>query len=156
MMAYYVVLALQEELGLENLQGHALTFSPSPLLMGQPGRVERLDEYTLRISVKGDPYFVGTSGTILLEGMGLERMPVEGEVFDGGLYTVTVERASETGLSSLVFKFDRPLESPEYHFFLTSRYRMAYALDFAPGRPAPPAANRRTAEVEAASISAGD
>lgn len=133
MMAYYVVPAFEEQTGLRDLRGHVLTFSPSPLLMSQPSRVEQIDEYTLRVSVAGEPYFAGASGGVLLQVMGLERMPTEGEVFDGGLYEVTVEQADERGVRALMFRFRRALSSPEYHFFLTSRQRMAYGLVFQGG-----------------------
>lgn len=135
MMAYYVVPALEQDTGLRDLKGHALTFSPNPLLMDQPCRVEALDEYTLRLSIEGDPFFGGMSGRVLLEGMGLDRMPAERETFDAGLYRVTIERADEAGIRELSFRFDKRLDTPEYHFFLTTRQRMAYPLVF--GRAAP-------------------
>ena len=117
--------------------------------MSQPSRVEQIDEYNFRVSVAGEPYFAGTSGRVLLEVMGLEGMPGEGEVFDAGLYEVIVERADETGVRALMFRFRRALSSPEYHFFLTSRQRMAYGLDFHGGgdRPALGAARRHREAV---------
>jgi hypothetical protein len=137
MLAYYVVPALEQETGLHDLHGHVLTFSPSPLLMDQPGRVQRLDDRTLRVSVEGEPYFAGIAGKALIQGMGMEQMPVEGDLYDAGLYTVSVEKAEDGGVRSLLFRFARPLESPDYHFFLTSRQRFAYALDFGTADPAP-------------------
>jgi hypothetical protein len=130
LLAYYAVPAIEQETGQHDLRGHVLTFSPSPLLMDQPGRVERLDDRTLRVSVEGEPYFTGVTGKALIQATGFGRMPVEGDLYEADLYTVAIEEAADGGVKSLLFRFRKPLESPDFHFFLTSRQRLAYALDF--------------------------
>ncbi|UCG32488.1 MAG: hypothetical protein JSU68_12580 [Phycisphaerales bacterium] len=130
LIAYYAVPAIEQEASLHGLNGHVLTFSPSPLLMDQPGRVERLDDRTLRISVEGEPYLAGVTGKALIQATGFDRVPVEGDLYEADLYTVSIEETDDGGVRSLVFRFARPLDSPDFHFFLTSRQRLAYALDF--------------------------
>jgi len=132
MMAYYVVPAYEQETGLRDLKGHALTFSPNPLIMDQPSRAVAIDEHTLRISIEGDSYFSGMTGRVALDIMGIDHVPEVGESFDAGLYRVTVERGDENGIEALLFRFTRPLNSPDFHFFFASRERLAYPLSFEP------------------------
>ncbi len=139
MMAYYVVPAIEEQTGLRELKGHALTFSPSPLLMDESCRVEQVDAHTLRVTAGDTPYFTGTAGMIVLQGIGIELMPRAGDEFDADLYVVRVERASAEGIEELTFRFRRPLSSPDFHFYLTSRVRMAYPLVFGGAGAASPA-----------------
>jgi hypothetical protein len=127
--AYYAVPALRETLGMDELYGHALTFSPDLLVTRTPSRIERVDEDTLRVHAPdGSPYFAGVTGNTLLQVMQLEEAVREGEPIDAGLFTVTPERMDDQGIHVLRYDFVRSLNSPDFHFFLGSPAALAYPL----------------------------
>lgn len=129
-MAYYVIPALEQRVGVRGLHGHVLTFSPSPLLMETPSVVRQIDAHSFSIAVEGDRYFSGTSGRVLSEMMGFKPPFHSGDEWDAGLYRVRIDEADDDGFTRLTVTFARPLADQRFHFFLTSRARMAYPLLF--------------------------
>ncbi|MHC4797641.1 MAG: hypothetical protein ACYTF1_13440, partial [Planctomycetota bacterium] len=116
-VCYYVVPALRAELGIDELHGHALTCAPDLVRMTTPGQVDVLDKHTLRVrSAPDQHYFEGITGRTLLQMMGFEGMPVQGQAIDAGLFSVTPTAVDQQGVGQLVFKFKAPLNSPNYHF----------------------------------------
>jgi hypothetical protein len=129
-VCYYVVPALKAKLGIDELHGHALTCATELVRMMSPSEAEILDEYTLRVrSAADDRYFEGITGRTLLQMMGFEGMPAQGEVIEANLFTVIPTIVDEGGVRELVFKFKAPLNSPNYHFYLGSRHFLAYPLE---------------------------
>ena len=143
-IAYYIVPALKARLGLNELYGHVLTFSPD-LLQTSPNTLEVLNDHRMRIvSPEDSRYFEGITGQMLRGAMQLSGQIEQGQPLDGGLFTVTPTRIDEDGIRELLFEFKKPLDSPEYHFFFGSPRFIAYPLDMAKAvaatrTPTPPA-----------------
>jgi len=111
-----------------DMRCHALTFAPDLTGMETACRIEMPDEYTLRVSLdpaNGPPgstgYFSGLLGRFLLDGMRAPEsdvtLPVRGKLFDA----YVPEWRAEDGAWSVEFRFYRPLDSPEYRFYLATR-----------------------------------
>ena len=129
LLAYCVVPAVEEQTGLD-LHGHALTFSPWVMRMQSPGEVEVLDRHRIRVRApSGSAYLEGVSGRMYLEAMGFDAFPPEGVPIDAGEFTVLPTEVDESGVRELVFSFDRPLDSPDYHFYFGSPQFLGYPLD---------------------------
>lgn len=60
------------------------------------------------------------------------------------LFEVTIAQVAPDGVQELIFDFDKPLDSPEYHFYLGSRQRLACELDMAWPLPANASAGQDT------------
>ncbi len=128
LLAYYAIPALETELGIDNLYGHVLTFSPDLSHMAEPGEVEiRGQTITVR-PPEGRLYFSGIPGATLLQSMGIWPMPKPGDVFKTDPFSVHVREGSAEGLAELEFVFHDPLDAPNHHFFVGSPYFLAYPL----------------------------
>src|SRR4029078_3666087 len=80
MLSYYAVPAIQNMTGYHALHGQILTFSPWLLRMDTPGQVEFVDLHTFRVwAPEGARYFEGIAGLVMLQTMGLTKMPAAGE-----------------------------------------------------------------------------
>lgn len=137
-MAYYAIPAIEAETGVRNLLGHVLTFSPSPLIMENPSTVQQLDAHSFTVAIEDEAYFSGTAGKVLVDAMKLDHPFTPGQEVDAGMYDVRIDAANDEGATKLTFTFERPLSDPTYHFFLTSRARMAYPLRFESASGGPP------------------
>ena len=127
--AYYAVPAIKARLGLEELHGHVLTFSPDLLRMESPGEVEWQDRHRIRIrSGPDNRYLEGVTGQMLLGAMDLTGLTEKGRI-NAGLFAVTPHGIDDQGIRELVFEFNEPLDSPAYHFFYGSPRFAAYPLD---------------------------
>ena len=148
MVAYYAVPALESKLGLHDLHGHALTFTPDLLGMTTPGEIEVLDEYRFRLLCgPGHSYFEGITGNMLLDIMKLRGQMQVGRTIEAGEFTVTPTQIDERGVRELVFAFKRPLNSPDYLFFYGSPQFMAYPLNL--GSPRVPATSESQTHMPA-------
>lgn len=131
LLAYYAVPAIEEQIGVKNLHGHVLTFSPWLLRMESPGQLQVLDARRIRVRAPDTGrYFEGIAGDTLLKAMGFERMPAPGETIrakDSGFTVVPVEADAE-GIRELEFQFDEPISSPRYHFYFGSPQFLAYPI----------------------------
>jgi len=133
LVAYYAVPAIKAQKGLDNLHGHALTFSPNVASMESPSQVDILDRHTLRVrSPDHERYLADLTGQTMIQAMGFDEPPKQDHPIDAGLFTVTPTEVDERGIRELVFTFGKPLNSPDYHFFLSSPQFMAYPLDVSP------------------------
>ena len=129
-LAYYCVPAIRHQLGLRDLRGHVLTFSPDLLGMSSPGEVEVLDRHRLRLRIRGESrYLQGTTGDMLLGAMGMRDDVARGRPVDAGLFTVVPTDVDAHGVRELELVFRAPLDSPHYRFYLGSPKFMAYPLD---------------------------
>ena len=129
LLAYYAVPAIEAETGRKDLQGHMLTFSPDLMKMESPGSVEIIGDRQIRVRAPaGRAYFEGITGAALLEVLGLPA-GVEWQPIDAGIFTVTPTRSGPGGIEELVFTFEKPIDSPEYHFFFGSPQFLAYPLE---------------------------
>jgi hypothetical protein len=128
-LAYYAIPAIQQELGYKNLRGHVLVFSPDLIRMESPSSIDVIDKHRLRVRASEDKrYLSGATGTMLLGVMGIDSNLKEGQVFDAGEFTVTITDLDAAGVREMLFEFSKPLDSPEYHFYLGSPRFMAYEL----------------------------
>lgn len=109
---------------------HVLTYAPDVLRMDRPCRVERLDEYRLRVRVEGKPYYSGALGRYLIEAMRPSGPLKEGDVVRGEGFDATVEAADEQGVWSMIFTFRRPLNDPRYRFYVCTDTDPASLLQF--------------------------
>src|SRR5262249_30322935 len=148
-LAYYAIPALESRLGwnikvpselpsqhstlgsslithdssLKKIHGHVLTFSPWLLRMEKPGSLEVLDERRIRVRAREEArYFEGVTGRTLLQAMGLPSTIAAGTVIRDAAsgFTVTVAQADDRGVRELLFTFERPITSPNYHFLFGS------------------------------------
>jgi len=141
MMAYYAIPAIEQETGARDLRGYVLTFSPELMMMAEPCRVEQIDDRSFSIALERDGYFHGAMGQVLRDIMGRDAFFKTGERIGSDGFEVIIAQASEHGVRKLIFRFDKPLNSPDYHFYLSSRYRVAYPLTWT-GPTTAPATNR--------------
>ncbi len=163
MAALYPSCAVRVEKGLSELYAHALTYAPAILDMEDPAALEILDSHRLRVRApRKSPYHQGMSGRILRSMLNLpelktgdtlradlDRYKVERGGDDtassGDWYTVIIREADDEGIYELEFVFNKPLDSPDYHFYFGSPQFMAYPVDVsrptvAASRPATDAA----------------
>lgn len=128
-LAHEILPAARVGLDRPDLTGTVLTFSPDLLGPHADCRLRRLDVHTLEVSSPARPFFAGRIGrTVLL--IGGRTAPLRtGESFRAADFTATVVRADDSGAAVLRFRFDRPLDSPEYVFLLGTRRRAAAPLD---------------------------
>jgi hypothetical protein len=128
-LSYYAIPSIEQELGYRDLRGHVLVFSPDLIRMESPSAVEFLDRHRLRVRAPADKrYLAGTTGTMLLGVMGIDKNLKQGQQLDGGLFTVTITDMDPEGVRELLFTFREPVDSPNYHFYLGSPQFMAYEL----------------------------
>lgn len=147
MAALYPSCAVRARKGLSELYAHGLTYSPDILIMQAPGVLQVLDRHRLRVRApKESPYLGGMSGRMVRSMLGLPELKT-GDTFKADLdgykvkrrgdnaasagdwYTVIVKDADDEGIRELEFVFNRPLDSPDYHFYFGSPQFMAYPVD---------------------------
>ncbi len=128
MMAYYGIPAIEEQTGTSDLRGYVMTFSPKLLMMEEPCRVDQIDAHTFSVSLDRYGYFAGEMGKVLREGMGRAAFFKPGEQVQADEFEAIVDDVTAEGVRKLTFRFRKPLTSPDYHFYLGSRYRVAYPL----------------------------
>lgn len=118
----YAKLHLKETLGPQGeYDVHALTFAPNLLKVEHPTHLEQLDDRTFRVRLDGGrSYFSGALGRYLIEAMRPTGRLKQGEVVKGELFDVEATQADADGARELTFRFQAPLTSPEYAFYLTT------------------------------------
>lgn len=126
----YTTVALREAWGLEDLEGHILTFAPHPLMMQYPCVVEQVGDRELLVSIDDPGYFSGLSGRMLRDGMRPGSPLATGTLVKGELFDTIVLEGDESGVRKLKFTFAKPLDSPDFYFYLSSPERPAYRLRF--------------------------
>jgi len=126
----YAAVAMREAWGIEDLEGYVLTFAPHPLMMRHPCVIERVGDNELIVSTEPPGYFSGLSGRMLRDGMRPDSPLAAGTIVRGDLFDTTVLAADEHGITKLKFTFRRPLDSDDFHFYLSSPERPAYRLRF--------------------------
>ncbi|HSW47249.1 MAG TPA: hypothetical protein VLM89_16930 [Phycisphaerae bacterium] len=133
MVAYYTVPALETKLGLKNLHGHALTFTPDLLGMPGPGQLEVLDDRRFRVRCcEGHSYFEGITGHMLLDILKLRGQIKTDQPIEAGNFTVTPTDVDDNeGIRELLFEFQQPLDSTTFHFYFGSPRFMAYPVNLA-------------------------
>lgn len=147
MAALYPSCAVRARNGLSELYAHGLTYSPDALIMQAPGELQVLDRHRLRVRApRESPYLGGMGGRVLRSMLGLpelktgdtfradlDRYEVKRDADDavsgGDWYTVVIKEADDEGIRELEFVFNRPLDSPDYHFYFGSPQFMAYPVD---------------------------
>lgn len=110
---------------------HVLTYAPDVLRMDQRFRIERRGERVLSVAVDGRGYFSGYLGRFLLDGMRHGGRFERGEIVRGELFDARVVEADEHGVARIEFVFHKPLDSPEYGFYVASQECPAARLTFA-------------------------
>ncbi len=130
--AWYVVPAYENEKGLHDLHGHALSLAPGLLPIENRSRLTQLDDHTLRLEAFGAEYFSGPEGAMTLQMLNLPRTIDTIQTVEADLYTVTLE-PGQNGARAMTFRFRRPLSDPTYHFFYGSAQQLAYAIEFRAG-----------------------
>ena len=144
----YNAVALREAWDLDELESYVLTFAPHPLEMQYPSIVERTGECELTLSIEPPGYFSGLSGKMLLDGMRPNSPLTTGMVVEGDLFETTILEVDERGVTKLQFSFNRPLDSEDFYFYVSSPERPAYRLRL--DRPAVNGAEVDTALFEQA------
>lgn len=128
-VAYYGACAARIELGLPSLYGHVLMYAPYIIRMEAPAALEVVDSHRLRLTApKERPFLGGDGGRAILKVLDIP-VPRSGDRFSNELYTVVIRDADEQGIRQLEYEFNKPLDSPEYHFFFGSPWFFAYPVD---------------------------
>jgi len=112
---------------------HVLTYSSNVLKMEQRCRIEQLDAHRFSVSIpQGRPYFSGAMGRFLIEAMRGGRRLEQGEVIadEGGLFDVTVKEVDDEGVRKIEFRFQEPLASSKYCFYVTTGGHEAARVHF--------------------------
>jgi hypothetical protein len=129
-LAFYAVTAIEDQTGVDDLQGHALSFATQLTRMEKASEVEIVDEHTIVLRPPaGELYYEGITGRSMLEAMGFFELPEQGVPIEAGLYTVTPTLVEEDAIGELTYRFKKRIDSPDYHFYLGSPYFLAYPLD---------------------------
>jgi len=126
---YYATPAIEQATGCDKLHGYALTIAPSVLRMNQPCRITKLSPTRLSIRLDQGRYFAGALGNLARQLQTTQPALSQGRRISHGPFEVTIAQAGPEGVQELIFEFAKPLASPDYHFFLGSRLRLAGPLD---------------------------
>lgn len=144
----YGAVAMRESWGRDDVEGYVLTFAANPLMMQQTSRVTQTGPRELTVEIDGPGYFSGLSGRMLVDGMRDGRRFVGGERITSAEFDVEIVAlagdgaggSADGGVSVLRFTFPRPLDSPDYFFYVSSPERPARRLRFGSAAPTPEAA----------------
>lgn len=140
LLAYYAVPAIESQTGRSNLQGHVLTFAPDMLAQVESGRAEVIGSHQLKLVAPTDtPFFGGMVGRAAMEVISPSRPPEVGQALPAGPFTITPTRMAPdgAGIEEMILTFEKPLASPDYHFFVGSPQFLAYPLEVLQKRLAP-------------------
>jgi hypothetical protein len=129
----YAPVALREKWGVEDVEGHVLTFAPHPLRMQTRAEIDVLNDYELMVSAPPPGYFAGMAGRMLLQGMRPGKPLEQGDVIPGDEFDTTIVERHDAGVTRLKFSFHQPLNSDAYYFFVSSPQRPAARLRFIAG-----------------------
>jgi hypothetical protein len=130
MAGVYAPAAARETWGKHDVEGCVLTFAPSVLRSQQPCAVNAIGPNELLVSMAAPGYFSGSSGKMLLDLTRRGRPLESGRRISGGEFDALVLDATPAGVTKIKFTFRRPLDSPEYHFYVSSPQRPALPLRF--------------------------
>lgn len=129
----YAAVAMRESWDLDDVEGYVLTYAPHPLVMDQDSLVEPLNDHEFVVRTAAPGYFAGLGGQMLRDGMRPGSPLTAGMTVPGDLFDATVLEGGEAGITALKFSFHRPLNSPDYYFFVGSPDRPAARLRFEDG-----------------------
>lgn len=110
---------------------HVLTFADNVLRSETSPRLIQEDPQTFTIARAGRPWFAGALGRFLIEGMRNGQRFTRGEVLKGPLFTAEIQDVSDEGVREIRFRFDRPLVSEAYVFYVTTPQHAAARVRFA-------------------------
>jgi hypothetical protein len=128
-LAYYTPCAVRNERNLSSLNGHVLMYSPYLTRMEAPATLQVVDSHRLRLSApRNETFLGGDAGKTILSVLKLAT-PKTGATYKNSLYTVNIIDADEQGVREVEYVFDKPLTSPEYHFYFGSPQFLAYPID---------------------------
>lgn len=130
----YVGPCLTEEWGpvARESECHVLTYSPDLVRVDQLCVVEAIDRHTIEVSIVGAPYFSGLLGRFLIEAMRNDGPFQTGQTVTTDAFDVRILEAGASGVRRLSFTFEKPLDSEDYRFYLTTYEAGATRLHFSP------------------------
>jgi hypothetical protein len=114
----------------EAVRAHVLTYAPQPIMPEQRVTIVPRSATSFSLAVEGQPYFSRLLGRFLLEGFGQGRQFRTGEIVTTDRFNVRIVAADAEGVRELEFSFPKPLDSPEYCFYLTTETCGAARLQF--------------------------
>jgi hypothetical protein len=132
----YAPLPMREHYGFQDLHGWVLTLADHHIMMRQPSTVDQINDHELLLATPEPGFFSGIAGQFLLEETRPKNPLREGSAVHTPHFDVTVLEDNPLGYTRLKFSFQKPLNSPDYHFYFSSPQRPAYRLDFNPRPPA--------------------
>lgn len=121
----------------EDVQVHALTFSPQILEMNQRTTLQQIDDRTFSVAIDGEAWFSRLMGRFFLEGFRGPTLFRPGDLVETDEFTARVLDADDRGVWKLQFAFRRPLSDPAYCFYLASPRCGAARLTFDRAAAAP-------------------
>jgi hypothetical protein len=115
----------------EPVRVHVLTYAPDPLVVVNDVIVEQRDDFTLRVTAIGRPFFERLLGRFLIDAF-RQGGPFEtGDFIPGRDFDVTIVDGSAAGVWSLDFTFARSLDDRTQAFYVSTPYEGAVPLRFA-------------------------
>jgi hypothetical protein len=95
--------------------------------------LNQLDDHSFTIEIKGNTYFSGAMGRLLLEAFRGKELFRAGQIVKGKAFDAEILEADQRGVWKLKFTFPRPLSDPTYCFYLTSQNCGAARIRFKGG-----------------------
>lgn len=114
----------------EPVRAHVLTYAPQPIMPEQRVTIVQRSPNSFSLTIDGQPCFSRLLGRFLLEGFGQGRQFRPGEVVTTSGCSIEIANADAEGVCELLFTFPKPLNSPEYCFYLTTETCGAARLRF--------------------------
>jgi hypothetical protein len=144
-------LSMREHYGFQDLHGWVLTLADHQIMMRQPSTVDVINDHELLLTTPEPGFFSSIIGQYILEDTRPKNPLIEGSVVHTPHFDVTILEDNPLGYTRIKFSFSKPLNSPDYRFYLSSPQRAAYLLDFNPRPPAVLSADTRRRFEEARS-----
>ena len=125
LIAHYAQLAVRRQTGIEDLRVVPLNWAPRLLGVATPAELRVIDERTIEMTVAGDRYFSGPSGSLITESTGSSLPEKLAQPLRCKDFTVQLVDSDELGIKTLRYVFHEPLSRSGVHFFWGSRTRWA-------------------------------
>jgi hypothetical protein len=133
-LAHQVIPGTRLELGRPDLQGWVLTFAPDVLGPRGDLRLRRIDDHTLEVASGGEAYFSGRLGRVLMQATDRRPFAAGEEIVPDPArfpFRVTVVEGGPEGVRTFRFRFEKPLDSPEYVFLMGTERRFLAPVEIA-------------------------
>jgi len=130
-LGHYVKLAVEDELGVRDLNVIALTWSPRLFGVTNPSERIQIDPRTIEVRVRGNAYFSGPAGLLVEQARALAQPLGAGFTLERKGVRIEALEEGEGGVLAFRFRLPEPLSAPHVHFFWGSS--SSWAMRIPPG-----------------------